>query len=227
MLTPLHQGENLLTGQGPRQPARLAQPQRPRRYRASGGDVVQERPVAAPVDPPPGDQLLRQHDPVAGLVVVEGEQRSQMPVHRRRAAASRGVVEHGHVGRRRPQPSHEPRDVFYPRRLDLGPDLGQELGPQLQTDCVAAHRRRGSVQRLQVRQKTFDRHDRDAVIAEHCPRLRLIRHHQPLDPHHASPLLGQHVRGRLRHFRHIRLSRSRDQRCMSAVVMPRPIDRRL
>jgi hypothetical protein len=96
-------------------------PQRPGGDRPAGGDVVQERPVAAAVDPTPRHQRLRQRHAVACLVVVEAEQRREVLVHRCRAAPARAAGQDRHVLGRGAQPRHEPGDVLDARFVEATP----------------------------------------------------------------------------------------------------------
>ena len=183
MLAGLGKRQDLFLGQGPRQPPGLPDPQRSGRRRPAGSDVVEERSVATPVDPPPGHQRLCQHHAVAGPVLVEGEQRGQVPVHRGRAAPAGTALQHRNVIGRGSQPRHEPRDVVHCRLVDGHAKPIKELQPQLQGRRVGPQRGRRSVQCLQMRQERLHRTDRFAGRAEHRPRLRPIRHQHPLHPH--------------------------------------------
>ena len=183
MLARLDQGQQLLLGQRPRQPAGLPHPQRSGGHRPAAGDVLQERPVAAPVDPPPRHQRLRYHHPVTGLPVVEGEQRGQVLVHRRRAAPTRTAGQHRDVLRRGPQPRHEPGNVFHRHLVDGHAQSIQELRPQLQARRVRADRGRGPIQRLQMRQEPLHRGHRPTARVKDSPGLRPVRHQHPLHPH--------------------------------------------
>lgn len=80
VLTGLDDRQHLVVGERARHLPRLAHPQRPCGDRTPAGGMVQERPEPAAVAPPPRHQLLRQRHAIARLVVIEAEQRSQVPV---------------------------------------------------------------------------------------------------------------------------------------------------
>src|SRR5664280_2068244 len=99
-----------------------------------------------------------------------------------------------------PQPPHEPRDVLHRRLVDRYAQRLKELQPQLQARRIRAQRRRGPVQRLQVRKEGLHLTHRLAAPVEHRPRLRLVRHQHPLHPHPDLPhaVHHEHHRSQLR-----------------------------
>jgi hypothetical protein len=68
---------DLLDGERPRQPPWRLELDRPGRDRPARRDMVQERPVGAARDPPPGHQALSELHPGTGVEVVETEHRRE------------------------------------------------------------------------------------------------------------------------------------------------------
>ncbi len=133
---------------------------------------------------------------ISGVVVVEREQRGQMPVDRGRASSPTALAEDDDVLRRGPEPGHESGDVihlgFVPPRLDVS----QKLQPELEAGRVGPERGRRAVECLKVSQVCLDRRDRIEVSAEHSPGLGPVRHRHTLHSHRAFPCLDE-TAGRL------------------------------
>ena len=103
---------------------------------------MQEGPIGAALHPPPSDKAFGNIDAAARLVVVEGEDAGQIPVHGRRRPLCGPAIEHDHVLGRGAQRRHEPRQVLGARLVPGQLRLGEELEPQLQADGMGTDRLR-------------------------------------------------------------------------------------
>src|SRR6266567_520281 len=89
--------------------------------------------------------------------------------------------------RREPEPRHEAGNILQRRRLPVEPVTGQVGEPVLQIMGISLDRVRRLLDRGQIGQEPLHRLQRDLIVAEQSPRLRLrTRHQHPLHAHPTS-----------------------------------------